>query len=90
MKIKEDIDCNELLQYGFYIPSKDDEDNEDYNISNSDYVLSFGHSRRGQFYYILIKNRNVYIYSSKPDGDGGKLLLPYVILTLILEEIIIV
>ena len=85
MKIKEDFDINLLKNYGFHKPI---DYKEDYTISNSDYILYLGHSRRGQFYYLLVKDKDLYIYSSKPDGDGGKLLLPDVLLKLFNDGII--
>ena len=91
MKIKEDFDINLLKNYGFHKPidyNTISYDIEDYTISNSDYILYLGHSRRGQFYYLLVKDKDLYIYSSKPDGDGGKLLLPDVLLKLFNDGII--
>lgn len=37
-------------------------------------AFTLGHSRRGQFYYLL-RNQDgeTFIYASKPDGDGGML-----------------
>lgn len=43
---------------------------------NPDFVLSLGYSRRGQWYYCLIINREISIYASEPDGSGSSVDLP--------------
>lgn len=76
MKIKEDLKLEDLVQFGF---SKNDDDfkhNNNLDEINplwwATYIYNIGHSRRGQFYYIIVQeNRNVFLYASKPDGDGG-------------------
>ena len=48
-------------------------------------VLSIGHSRRGQFYYILCHKESLElnVVATKPDGDGGMIGLPDVLFTMI-------
>ena len=83
MKIKPNVNLNILVNLGFEEvvgETKKEYKNYygdfDYNFENK-YAFNLGHSRRGQFYYLLVDkdSREVYIYSTKPDGDGGELLL---------------
>ena len=96
MKLKENIDFSELLELGFVETVESDAAYQNYwgefdaNFINK-YAFELGHSRRGQFYYILIdkKSREISIYSTKPDGDGGQLYLDsvYGILSKLLEMV---
>lgn len=91
MKIKQSHDLSILLEYGFLkIDQKEEEDNENWVIANYDYLYEIGHSRRGQFYYLLVKesNREIIIYASAPDGSGGAIKAPSVLISLIKEDLI--
>lgn len=48
-------------------------------------VLSIGHSRRGQWYYILCHKDSLElsVLATKPDGDGGMISLPDTLYTMI-------
>lgn len=73
MKIKENINLEILLDYGFVKVDKEEEDErDDSTLSYYDYSFNIGHSRRGQFYYLLVseKSRIINIYASKSDGSG--------------------
>lgn len=77
LRIRDDIDMSILETYGFAKIIKEmlDEDSSDYyDVCHYDYVYWLGHARRGQFYLIGVKGRNVHINSTKPDGEGGELL----------------
>ena len=37
------------------------------------YSYNLEHSRRGQFYYYIVKNRRLYIKATEPDGDGASI-----------------
>jgi len=77
LRIRDDVDMSILETYGFVKVIKemlDEEDGDYYTVFNYDYVYWLGHARRGQFYLIGVKGRNVYINSTKPDGAGGQLL----------------
>ena len=56
-----------------------------------DYKFKIGHSRRGQFYYLLVKEatRKIIIYATEPDGSGGVIGCPDVLVKLINDGIII-
>jgi len=90
MKIKEELNIDILLEYGFEkIDKAEEEKDEQYTISNFDYKYLIGHSRRGQFYYLLVGNsRNVIIYASEPDGSGGCVDLPDVLIKMFNHGII--
>jgi len=82
MKLKENVDFSELIKLGFLETNESDNTYENYwgefdiNFTNK-YAFELGHSRRGQFYYLLVdkESREISIYSTKPDGDGGELYL---------------
>lgn len=88
MKIKDNIDISVLEKYGFSSPGK--ENGDDWRmLSRFKYIFSIGHSRRGQFYYILVdQERYLNIYASPPDGSGDTVKFPDVILQLIRDNII--
>jgi hypothetical protein len=53
------------------------------------YVYEIGHSRRGQFYYILVDTSgNLTLYASEPDGSGSSVNFPDIIIQLILDDIV--
>jgi len=91
MKVKDDLDLDILLNYGFEkIDKKEEEKNEQYTISYFDYKYNIGHARRGQFYYILVgSNRIVSIYASEPDGSGTCVDAPNILIELITNNIFI-
>lgn len=57
--------------------------------NNLAYIYPIGHSRRGQFYYILIFNDGeIMLEATKPDGDGGMIDFPDVIIELYKDNLI--
>jgi len=91
MKIKEGINLETLLEYGFEkVDRGEAEENEDWTIAGYDYLYNIGHARRGQFYYLLVdeNTRIIDIYASKPDGSGTSIGLPDILVTLISNNII--
>jgi hypothetical protein len=91
MKVKEELSLEILLNYGFEkIDKKEEEDNEEYTISSYDYKFEIGHARRGQFYYLLAseKPRSIIIYASEPDGGGGIVNCPDVLIRLVEDGVV--
>jgi len=90
MKIKENVALESLLDYGFEAINKEEsEDLGDYTIAKHDYMFTIGHSRRGQVYYILINNsRAVSLFASEPDGSGGTIGCPDILIKLISDGIV--
>ena len=90
MKIKDGLNLDILLEYGFEKINKEELDDEDYIISLYDYQFEIGHSRRGQVYSLLCneKTRKLSIYASEPDGGGGSVACPDILIKLILDGII--
>lgn len=82
LKIKDDVDLKELEKFRFDNVDCNLAKEELYTDCYGDYISEFdntyssyiGFGRRGQEYYCLIdkKTRILYIYASRPDGDGGK------------------
>lgn len=92
MKINPEKSIDILLNYGFAkINKEEEESDEEYVIANYDYKYEIGHSRRGQHYYLLVseKSRTISLYASKPDGGGGSIGCPDVLLKLIIDGIIV-
>ena len=76
MRIKIECYNEETLDafgFHFYAPEECDHDEDDDFILANRFICKVGHSRRGQFYYLLIdpKTREIRVYASRPDGDGG-------------------
>ncbi len=90
MKIKENVALESLLDYGFEAINKEEaEDDGDYTIANYDYKFTIGHSRRGQVYYILIHgSRTISLFASEPDGSGGTIGCPDILIKLISDGIV--
>jgi len=91
MKVKEELNLEVLLNYGFTKIDKEEElENEEYTISSYDYKFEIGHARRGQFYYLLVgeKTRDVIIYATEPDGSGGSVICPDVLVELSVEGVV--
>ena len=91
MKVKEELNLEVLLNYGFTKIDKEEElKNEEYTISSYDYKFEIGHARRGQFYYLLVreKTRDVIIYATEPDGSGGSVICPDVLVKLSVDGIV--
>jgi hypothetical protein len=92
MKIKNDIPLDTLLEYGFTKIVKDEDcDSCDDQVKYKfQYQYEIGHSRRGQHYYIFVKesNRELYLYASEPDGSGGPVEMTDILLDIahILEK----
>jgi hypothetical protein len=91
MKVKEELNLEVLLNYGFTKIDKEEEtENERYTIASYDYKFEIGHATRGQFYYLLVgeKTRDVIIYASKPDGSGGCVICPAVLIELYVDGVV--
>lgn len=77
MKLKSNVKASVLLGYNFHENNeeyKEDNGIDEYHTLNyfKGYVFGLGHSRRGQFYYLLCSYDGQFsIYASKPDGSGG-------------------
>jgi len=90
MKIKKEFQIENLLNYGFVKTDKEEaKENEDYYLMASDYCFEIGHARRGQFYYLLVSDASRYIivYATEPDGSGGSILLPDVLIKMALDGV---
>lgn len=91
MKIKEELNLDVLLNYGFIkIDKEQAKYDELWTISNYEYLFEIGHARRGQFYYLLVseKTRDIFIYASDPDGSCGKVLCPDVLIKLSVDGVV--
>ena len=91
MKVKEELNLEVLLNYGFTKIDKEEElENEEYTISSYDYKFEIGHARRCQFYYLLVgeKTRDVIIYATEPDGSGGTVICPEVLIKLSVDGVV--
>ena len=90
MKVKEELNLEVLLNYGFTKINKEEEiENEEYTIASYDYKFEIGHARRGQFYYLLVgKTRDVIIYATEPDGSGGSVMCPDVLIKLSVDGVV--
>lgn len=91
MQINPEIEIGILVEkYGFKPTTEDDQDEDNGNVvADCDYKYEIGHSRRGQFYYLLVKNRSLQLYASEPDGSGGKVGCPDVLIRLIKDGILV-
>ena len=92
MKLKDGLWIGVLLDYGFVeVDKEEDEDDESPYMVDYDYKFEIGHSRRGQFYYLLVKEstRKIIIYATKPDGSGGVIGCPDVLVKLISDGVIV-
>ena len=91
MKVKEELNLEVLLNYGFTKIDKEEEiENEEYTISSYDYKFEIGHARRGQFYYLLVdkKTRDIIIHATEPDGSGGSVMCPDVLIKLSIDGVV--
>ena len=90
MKLKENLELDILLKYGFEKIDEDFEKEEgnDFEIYSSEYKYEIGHSRRGQFYYILVKNREFLIFASTPDGSGTYIKSPDIFTKMAIDGIL--
>lgn len=91
MKVKEELNLEVLLNYGFEKINKEEEtENEEYTLASYDYKFEIGHARRGQFYYLLVREetRNIIIYATEPDGSGGSVICPDVLIKLSVDGIV--
>jgi hypothetical protein len=91
MKVKEGINLEVLLNYGFTKIDKDEEtEKEQYTVASYDYKFEIGHARRGQFYYLLVgeNTRDVIIYATEPDGSAGSVICPNVLLQLAVDGVV--
>lgn len=91
MVVSAEYDLEILLDYGFEKIDKEEElECENYTLSNFNYKFNVGHSRRGQYYYLLVKesDRIVYVFATEPDGSGGIVYCPNVLKKLIIEGIV--
>jgi hypothetical protein len=84
MIISDSFDLENLSKYGF--KKFDIEDcSEEMEYMKIDWVMDLGHSRRGQFYYLIVSQMSLKIFASKPDGSGGSLAFPQKALDAILS-----
>jgi len=68
MKEKE---IKKIEEIGFeMIPEKLSYDNDLFGFEGG-YEYTIGHSRRGQLYYYIVKNRKLYIKATEADGSGA-------------------
>lgn len=91
MKLTPSLSIDILSNYGFEkINKKEEEENENYVLSSFDYKFEIGHARRGQFYYLLASEstRNIIIYASEPDGAGGMIGCPDILINLVIGGIV--
>jgi hypothetical protein len=69
----------QLIDYGFEYNSDYESGDLDWELSNA-WVYCIGHSRRGQFYYLITNlNSEIYVYASRPDGSGTYIELPEIL-----------
>lgn len=83
IRIKPDYGLSLLSEFGWRKIDKEEEGMKDDNkLSIFDYSLDLGHSRRGQSYYLLIKEKDrvIHLYATKPDGGGGSIMMHPVLL----------
>jgi len=77
MQLKKNVTHDDLLAAGFDPVKKAyEEGRDDDTLAFYEYKMELGYSRRGQSYYLLILERTVSIYASKPDGSGAPIELP--------------
>ena len=83
MKIKKEYFDNptKLMELGFsYEKITDGWDDECYETRGK-LVYNMGHSRRGQFYYLIIEDDcTISVFSTTPDGSGTSVLMDDVII----------
>ena len=72
LKLKDNVDLKELEKFDFLhqFPYTTDF-SDDYEFDNKMFY-QIGHSRRGQFYYILVDKTSleISVYATRPDGSG--------------------
>ena len=77
---------DDLIPFGFeYIDHAEPHGDEEPGYVLEGHIMSYylGHSRRGQMYYLLVDEAlNIRLYASPPDGGGGSLLMPDVLIRL--------
>jgi hypothetical protein len=90
MKLKNDFNLEKLLDYGFSkIDKQEMMDDDNWTLSVYDYLFEIGHARRGQFYYLLVseETRTITLYASEPDGSGGTIYAPDVLIKMSLDGV---
>ena len=76
--------------YKYYDDCHSFESQDDF-LEYYEYFLNIGHSRRGQCYYLLVNSDNILlIITTKPDGEGGSVLLPDILINMIKDNCVIV
>ena len=81
LKIKDNVDLKELEKFDFFYKFPYDTDySDDYEFDNK-MIYEIGHSRRGQFYFILVDKTSleISVYATEPDGSGTDVVLYYLI-----------
>lgn len=53
------------------------------------WVYTLGHSRRGQFYYLIVDNGELLVYASDPDGSGASVELGDVLFKLYRDGLVV-
>lgn len=85
LKIRENVDLKELEKFGFFSDFEYQTSySEDFEFENQ-VIYEMGHSRRGQFYFILIDKSSLVmsVYATEPDGSGSNIAMSDVIFDLI-------
>lgn len=80
MKLTEGLNIEILKDYDFHKITEDYK--REHNLDETPikymygWIYNMGHSRRGQFYYLICSNEgNFSIVATKPDGGGGAISL---------------
>lgn len=76
MKLKECFNLDDLASLGFHKINEEDFNNYESESYLMDWMLNLGSSRRGQSYFLAVRDRNLLIYASDADGSGGPLHIP--------------
>ena len=77
MRLKGAATPKQLLEFGFKKITLDYKANHPAMEFQEGYAYNLGHSRRGQFYYLICSDEGFFsVFASEPDGSGGKKELP--------------
>jgi len=90
MKIKKEFieDISKLKEIGFDYEQITDDNGECYETKGK-LTYNLGHSRRGQFYYLIIENdRSVSVLATEPDGSGTSINIDDVFMKLFKKDML--
>ncbi len=74
MKLKDSVTKEQLEELGFYLYQENEY--EYYYSMENKMIYEIGHSRRGQFYYLIVNKSNcIEVFATEPDGSGGSIEL---------------